>query len=49
LIATALLSLACALTRSIEMLILLRALQGGAAAAPAVFAPAIVKALFVEA
>lgn len=46
--ATALVSLACAAARSIEALIALRALQGAGSAAPAVFAPPIVKALFDE-
>jgi predicted MFS family arabinose efflux permease len=46
LVATAILSVACGMTRSIETLVIMRALQGAAAAAPAVFAPAIVKALF---
>ncbi|HEV2567171.1 MFS transporter [Sphingomonas sp.] len=45
LVATSLLSLACGLARSIEGLIALRALQGAAAAGPAVFAPALVKSL----
>lgn len=49
LVATALLSLACGLACSIEELVALRAFQGAAAAAPAVFAPAFVKALFDEA
>ncbi|WP_375403020.1 MFS transporter [uncultured Sphingomonas sp.] len=48
LIATATVSLACGMARSTEELIALRAIQGAAAAAPAVFAPAIVKALFDE-
>lgn len=48
LLATAVLSLACALTTSIEALILLRAVQGVVAAAPAVFAPGVVKAMFDE-
>jgi MFS family permease len=46
--ATALVSLACAAARSIEALIALRALHGAVSAAPAVFAPAVVKALFDE-
>lgn len=49
LVATAALSLACGLAGSVEMLVSLRFAQGAAAAAPAVFAPAIVKALFDEA
>lgn len=49
LVATAILSLACGMATSIETLVILRALQGAAAAAPAVLAPAIVKALFDEA
>ncbi|HUD28720.1 MAG TPA: MFS transporter [Novosphingobium sp.] len=48
LLATALLSLACALATSIEALIALRAVQGIAAAAPAVFAPGVIKAMFDE-
>lgn len=48
LLATALLSLACALATSIEALIVLRAVQGIVAAAPAVFAPGVVKAMFDE-
>nr|WP_272873217.1 MFS transporter [Sphingomonas arenae] len=46
LFATAIVSLLCALARSIEWLIGLRALQGAVAAAPAVFAPAIIKTMF---
>ncbi|MGE4307441.1 MAG: MFS transporter, partial [Novosphingobium sp.] len=46
--ATALLSLACSVAPSIEVLIVLRAAQGAIAAGPAVFAPAIVKAMFDE-
>jgi MFS family permease len=41
-------SLACAFAPSVGALILLRALQGAAAAGPAVFAPAIIRALFDE-
>lgn len=48
LLATALLSLACALATSIEGLIALRAVQGVVAAGPAVFAPGVVKAMFDE-
>lgn len=48
LLATALLSLACALATSIEALIVMRAAQGAAAAAPAVFAPGVIKAMFHE-
>lgn len=46
--ATALISLACALVRDIHTLVVLRALQGAAAAGPAVFAPGIVKASYDE-
>lgn len=49
LLATAMLSLACAMAPGIGALIALRALQGMASAGPAVFAPGIVKALFDEA
>ncbi|MFC0202768.1 MFS transporter [Novosphingobium soli] len=49
LLAAALASLACALATSIEALIALRAVQGLAAAAPAVFAPGIIKAMFDDA
>ncbi|WP_425442206.1 MFS transporter [Sphingomonas mucosissima] len=49
LVATCASSLACAAASSIEALIALRTLQGAAAAAPAVFAPAILKALFDKA
>ncbi|MCJ2185508.1 MFS transporter [Novosphingobium beihaiensis] len=48
LFATALLSLACSLAPSMEALIALRAVQGMVAAAPAVFAPGIVNAMFDE-
>lgn len=48
LLLTGLVSLACAFARSIEGLIALRALQGAVAAGPAVFAPAICRALFDE-
>lgn len=48
LLATAVVSLACAMARSIELLIILRALQGAVAAAPAVFAPAIIKKVFPQ-
>jgi predicted MFS family arabinose efflux permease len=48
LIATCVLSLACGMAASIETLIFLRVLQGAAAAAPAVFAPALIKATFDE-
>lgn len=48
LLATALVSLACALASSIGVLIVLRALQGLVAAGPAVFAPGIIKAMFDE-
>jgi DHA1 family bicyclomycin/chloramphenicol resistance-like MFS transporter len=46
---TALASFACALAPSIGALIALRAIQGAVAAGPAVFAPAIARALFDEA
>jgi MFS family permease len=46
--ATALASLACTLARDLHTLTLLRALQGAAAAGPAVFAPGIVRASFDE-
>lgn len=49
LVATALLSFACTLASSLESLVALRAAQGAAAAGPAVFAPAIVKAMLDEA
>lgn len=41
-------SLLCALAQSMELLVALRFFQGVAAAAPAVFAPGIVRALFDE-
>lgn len=46
---TGLASLACAFAPSIEALIGLRVVQGAVAAGPAVFAPAIVRALYDEA
>jgi MFS family permease len=46
--ATALVSIACAFAQDIHMLIALRALQGAAAAGPAVFAPGVVRACFDE-
>ena len=46
LLATAVVSFACAAAGDITTLIALRALQGAVAAGPAVFAPGIVKALF---
>lgn len=49
LLATAAVSIACAMTDDIGQLIALRAVQGAVAAGPAVFAPGIVKALFDEA
>lgn len=49
LISTAALSWACSLAPSLNVLIALRAVQGAAAAGPAVFAPAIVKVMFDEA
>lgn len=48
LLATAFVSLACALTDRIEALIALRAVQGAVAAGPAVFAPGIIKAMLDE-
>lgn len=48
LLATAVVSIACAYARDLRMLILLRVLQGAVAAGPAVFAPGIVKASFDE-
>lgn len=48
LIATAVVSLACAMADRIETLIALRAVQGAAAAGPAVFAPGIIKAMLDE-
>ncbi|WP_404480342.1 MFS transporter [Novosphingobium sp. BL-52-GroH] len=48
LLATAMASLACAMATSIEALIVLRAVQGVVSAAPAVFAPGVVKAMFDE-
>jgi MFS family permease len=45
---TALVSAACRVATSIEALIALRVLQGAVAAAPAVFAPGIVRAVFDE-
>jgi len=47
--ATSLVSFACAAAPDLNTLVLLRALQGAAAAGPAVFAPAIVRSLFDEA
>jgi DHA1 family bicyclomycin/chloramphenicol resistance-like MFS transporter len=44
LVLTAILSLACATAHSIEVLVAYRALQGAAAAGPAVFAPALIRA-----
>ncbi|HWM48683.1 MAG TPA: MFS transporter [Xanthobacteraceae bacterium] len=49
LLATAVVSFACAAAADIATLIALRALQGAVAAGPAVFAPGIVKALFDDA
>lgn len=49
LIATSILSIACGLAPSIDVLIAMRVLQGAATAAPAVFAPAIVRVIFEEA
>lgn len=49
LLLTGLVSIACAMASSVGALIALRALQGAVASAPAVFAPAIVRALFDEA
>jgi predicted MFS family arabinose efflux permease len=48
LLLTAATSFACAAAPTIEALIALRAVQGAAAAGPAVFAPAIVRAMFDE-
>lgn len=48
LLGTAVLSLACSLASSMEMLIALRMLQGIVSAGPAVFAPGVVKAMFDE-
>jgi len=45
---TALLSLACAMAPDTGSLVILRAIQGAIAAAPAVFAPRIIRALFDE-
>lgn len=49
LFATAVVSAACGLASSLESLIALRFVLGAAAAGPAVFAPAVVKAMFDEA
>jgi MFS family permease len=49
LIANSIFSIACGLAPSIDVLVAMRVLQGAAAAAPAVFAPAIVRAIFEEA
>ena len=49
LLLTGLVSLACARSTDIDTLIALRAVQGAVASGPAVFAPAIVRALFDEA
>jgi predicted MFS family arabinose efflux permease len=49
LLLTGIVSFACAASPDIATLIALRAVQGAVAAGPAVFAPAIVKALFDEA
>lgn len=49
LVLTGVVSFACAFASSVGMLIALRALQGAVAAAPAVFAPAIVRSMFDEA
>ena len=49
LLLTGLVSFACAASTDIATLIALRAVQGAVASGPAVFAPAIVKALFDEA
>jgi MFS transporter, DHA1 family, multidrug resistance protein len=46
---TALVSLACLLAPTIWILIVLRAIQGAVASGPAVFAPAIARAMFDEA
>lgn len=46
--ATALFSLGCGLANRIDLLVLLRLLHGAASVGPAVFAPAIIKALFDE-
>lgn len=48
LLATSALSFACALAPTLDALIALRGMQGAAAAAPAVFAPGIVKATLTE-
>jgi len=48
LLLTAATSFACAASPTIEALIALRAVQGAAAAGPAVFAPAVVRAMFDE-
>jgi len=48
LLATALTSLACSHASSVEMLAVLRLFHGAASVGPAVFAPAIIKALFEE-
>lgn len=48
LLLTGLVSLACAWARTVDALIVLRAVQGAVAAGPAVFAPAICRALFDE-
>ena len=49
LLATGVLSAACAFAPDLDALVVLRALQGAVAAGPAVFAPAIVRALYDEA
>lgn len=49
LLLTGLVSFACARSTDIETLIALRAIQGAVASGPAVFAPAIVRALFDDA
>ncbi|OWK29987.1 MFS transporter [Sphingomonas mucosissima] len=49
LISTAALSWTCSISPSLNALVALRAVQGAAAAGPAVFAPAVVKVMFDEA
>ena len=48
LLATGVLSVACAFASTLEVLVALRVLQGAVAAGPAVFAPAVVRALYDE-
>lgn len=48
LLATSVVTLACSLSHSIGVLIVLRAVQGFVASGPAVFAPGIVRAMFDE-